>query len=342
MKAVGIDHRIFTSRIAWLLLCFVLLLSTASNAQPIRIYACAISNDSTGAFLGGSSRGSGLYASDDTGKTWRHLGWDNIKCYAVDIVQRTDGRILYMGTGLGVLKSTDYGEHWKQVTDWRVSEVLDVAINELDSNDVFIATAHGIWHTSDGGIQWMQSNRGLRSQFVSRIEFEENNKKDLVAATEAGAYESTNHGKSWKMAPCIMHPRARDINQGVNDWTVTTEGYGVDTWSKVHENTFDTWHELDTVWALGGFNLEDFTWAGPTGTIVHRRSYKGERSNLRNVSSVINAGLGYELAGCVDGGVFYKNWNGVNFTLRGLPHCHIWRLKLDYMYIDRWKQRWKK
>src|ERR1039458_163820 len=125
-----------------------------AHAQHLRIFACAIANDSVGASMGGSSNGSGLYQSDDTGKTWKHLGWDNIKCYSMDMMQSSNGRIIYEATGLGILRSTDYGEHWKQITDWHISEAMDVAVNQKNPNEIYIATAHGPWRTRDGGKKW--------------------------------------------------------------------------------------------------------------------------------------------------------------------------------------------
>ncbi len=107
--------------------------------------------------MGGSSNGSGLYQSDDTGKTWRHLGWNNIKCFSMDMVQSSNGRILYEATGLGVLRSVDGGEHWKQLTDWRISEVMDIMINPYNKdhyNEIDIATAHGLRRSLDGGQTW--------------------------------------------------------------------------------------------------------------------------------------------------------------------------------------------
>src|SRR5437868_3843776 len=87
----GIGHR--ASGFVWCVARVVcvagvvcVLASTNVIAQHLRIFACAIANDSAGAFMGGSSNGSGLYQSDDTGKTWKHLGWDNIKCYSMDMV----------------------------------------------------------------------------------------------------------------------------------------------------------------------------------------------------------------------------------------------------------------
>ncbi|HZK75864.1 MAG TPA: sialidase family protein [Candidatus Kapabacteria bacterium] len=144
------------SAIYVLCVLFGLFTTGTANAQHLRIFACAIANDSADAFLGGSSNGSGLYQSDDTGKTWKHLGWDNIKCYSMDMVQSSNGRILYEATGLGVLRSADYGEHWKQLTDWRVSEAMDVAVNQKNPDEIYIATAHGAWKTKNRGKVWAE------------------------------------------------------------------------------------------------------------------------------------------------------------------------------------------
>jgi hypothetical protein len=149
------------------------LLASKLDAQHLRIFACAIANDSAGAFMGGSSNGSGLYQSDDTGKSWKHLGWDNIKCYSMDAVQSSNGRILYMATGLGVLRSSDYGEHWKQITDWRISEVLDVSVAQADTKKITILTPlrsesesgidpttlyyfRKVWQSQDSGKTWTE------------------------------------------------------------------------------------------------------------------------------------------------------------------------------------------
>ncbi len=114
----------------------------------------------------------GLYQSDDTGKTWKHLGWDNIKCYSMDMVESSNGRILYEATGLGILRSTDYGKHWKQITDWRISEAMDVAVNQKNPNEMYIATARGPWRTEDGGRTWISLSFHAKSPYVSRVKFD--------------------------------------------------------------------------------------------------------------------------------------------------------------------------
>ncbi len=177
-----------------------LLIPSITTAQHLRIFACAIANDSAGAFMGGSSNGSGLYQSDDTGKTWRHLGWDNIKCYSMDEVQSSNGRILYEATGLGVLRSTDYGAHWKQLTDWRISEAMDVAVNQKNPSEIYIATAHGPWRSEDGGKMWTPLFSGLPIRYCSRIVIDSVIPNHVLLASEAGLFV-LRHSK-WYEIPC--------------------------------------------------------------------------------------------------------------------------------------------
>ena len=167
-----------------------------AHAQHLRIFACAIANDSAGAFMGGSSNGSGLYQSDDTGKTWKHLGWDNIKCYSMDMVQSSNGRILYEATGLGVLRSTDSGMHWKQLTDWRVSEAMDVAVNQKNPEEIYIATAHGPWRSEDGGKTWRTLLRGLNEPFTFFAHFISGD--TIVVGGWSANYYREKSSSAWK------------------------------------------------------------------------------------------------------------------------------------------------
>lgn len=183
----------------------ILLIASNGFAQHLRIYACAIANDSAGASLANSSNGSGLYQSDDTGKTWKHLGWNNIKCYSMDEVQSSNGKILYEATGLGILRSSDYGKHWKQITDWRISEAMDVAVNQKNPNEIYIATAHGPWRSEDGGGSWDLILTGLHKilddeivPYSSKIVFDSAGMKHVFLGSENGvfAFDSNNVWKA--------------------------------------------------------------------------------------------------------------------------------------------------
>ena len=106
--------------------------------------------------MGGSSIGAGLWVSDDTAKSWTHIGWKHVKCYSVDVVDSSGGNIIYQACGNGLMRSTDAGDHWRMLTDWRITEVLDVAVNQSNPNDIVIATATGLWESTNEGAHWSE------------------------------------------------------------------------------------------------------------------------------------------------------------------------------------------
>lgn len=143
-------------RSSWFLGLLILLFSTPLSAQHLRLYACALANDDPAAFMGGSSIGAGLWVSDDTAKTWTQVGWKHVKCYSVDVVDSSNGQIIYLACGNGLMRSLDGGEHWRMLTDWRITEVMDVAIDQSHPNTIGIATSTGLWQTTDEGVHWKE------------------------------------------------------------------------------------------------------------------------------------------------------------------------------------------
>jgi hypothetical protein len=184
-------------------LLFIALCNQTIRAQHIRIFATAIGNDSAAAFMGGSTNGSGLYQSNDTGKTWKHLGWNNLKTYSMDMVRSSNGKILYVASGLGVLRSTNFGETWKQVTDWRISEVTDIAIDQKHPDTIYIATAHGPWRSKDGGRTWRQLIGGLTVPYCSRVLVDSVRSGHVLLASEEGIYKLMGDSE-WISVPSVQ------------------------------------------------------------------------------------------------------------------------------------------
>src|ERR1051325_3414940 len=140
----------------FIIIFFYVSLSTEHLALPVvarhaRLYACALGSDDPAFFMGGSSIGGGLWQSDDTGKTWKQLGWKHVKCYSVDVVNKSNGKIIYQACGNGVLKSNDDGISWRMLTDCRMTEVMDIAVDQLSPNIIYIATPGAIWKSDDAG-----------------------------------------------------------------------------------------------------------------------------------------------------------------------------------------------
>ncbi len=167
-------------------------------AQHTRLYACAIGSDSVGASMGGSSLGAGLWQSDDTAKTWKQLGWKHVKCYSVDVVNNSNGKIIYEACGNGVMRSTDAGANWRMLTDWRITEVMDIAIDQKAPKNIYIATAQAIWKSMDGGDSWFEADTDIPYPiFVSRIKIDPKDHLKIYAATETKIYNSGDGGLQW-------------------------------------------------------------------------------------------------------------------------------------------------
>jgi photosystem II stability/assembly factor-like uncharacterized protein len=196
---IRINRRILSST-------FIIFLSAAfyfpfsiAYSQHTRLYACALANDDPAAFMGGSSIGAGLWQSDDTGRTWKQLGWKHVKCYSVDVVHKSNGKIIYQACGNGVLKSVDAGSTWKMLTDWRITEVLDIAVDQKAPNNIYIATPLAIWKSDDAGENWYEANTDIPSPiFASRIHIGEDH-LHIIATTEKGIYESHDGSINWKI-----------------------------------------------------------------------------------------------------------------------------------------------
>ena len=310
---------------AFFVLCVFFVSLRPVSGQHLRIFACAIANDSAGAFLGGSSNGSGLYQSDDTGKTWKHLGWENIKCYSMDAVDSSNGRILYEATGLGILRSTDYGEHWKQITDWRISEAMDVAVNQKNPDEIYIATAHGPWRTEDGGKTW-EEVQGINPPYCSRVMYSPDalDLDDIVVCSETGIFWRSHSDKVWHttingpirvrdifFTDFIYHTSARGYrgtphglkptpdSEVVHDWLVASEKDGLYTSSRglqgFDESAGRHHHRMETMalWCVSEKDRDQLT-GGPEGSDDTQLGGDlitiGENRSIRNVASCLVIG----------------------------------------------------
>ncbi len=89
--------------------------------------------------MGAENAPSGLVVSPDLGKTWGRLCWPNCRAFDVAVDHSSDGRIVYIAAGNGVLKTENGGAMWRITTGWRVTEVQDVEVTSIEpSNGDFI------------------------------------------------------------------------------------------------------------------------------------------------------------------------------------------------------------
>ncbi|MCB0462379.1 MAG: glycoside hydrolase [Flavobacteriaceae bacterium] len=179
------------------------------------------------------SVGDGMFKSVDGGKSWEHIGLNDIQQVSRVIVHPTDPDIVYVaGLGhpyganemRGVFKSVDGGKTWKKTL--YINHNTGAIQVELDANNPQILFANmwehqegpwenasfsgsnsGFYKSIDGGETWRKIKKGLPSSDngLGRIgiAISLSNSKRLYATVDArengGVYTSEDAGESWKL-----------------------------------------------------------------------------------------------------------------------------------------------
>ncbi len=160
-------------------------------SNPATIWVGTGENNSSRSSYGGF----GVFRSDDSGATWRHMGLgesDRIGRILVDprdsnrVYVATLGKLYTPGGERGIYRTIDGGASWQQVLAGdAVTGFVDLAF-EPGNPDVLYAAAwersrrpwdfveggagSGIWKSTDGGEEWTRLEGGLpRGEHVGRI-----------------------------------------------------------------------------------------------------------------------------------------------------------------------------
>lgn len=181
-----------------------LLLSFPIRGRGQTVYAVVLGNQQY--VVGSSTLHSGLFRSGDRGRSWTHLGPDNLKAYSMDAVDSARGRILYIAAGNGVHRSTDYGASWKILTDWRMTEVMDVKVDQRNPRWIYAATAFGLWRSGDGGKHWENPAGPLQSSYCYRIAIDSASGA-IAVTTENRVLSSSDRGDSFASSIGMRNPR---------------------------------------------------------------------------------------------------------------------------------------
>lgn len=177
------------------------------------------------------SIGNGMYRSNDAGKTWTHLGMEDVQQVGGLAVDPLDDEVVFMAAlgnpygpneERGIYKSTDGGETWKKTL--YIDEntgAIQVTIDPNDHNVVFAdmwagrqgpwengawnGKESGLFKSTDGGKTWRKITKGLPTteQGLGRIGFciAPSDSKRMYATVDAGReggiYRSDDAGESW-------------------------------------------------------------------------------------------------------------------------------------------------
>jgi len=177
--------------------------------------------------------GDGMFKSVDGGKSWEHIGLNDIQQVSRVIVHPTNPDIVFVaGLGhpyganemRGVFKSTNGGETWEKTLyinhntgaiqvefDMNNPQILFANMWEHQEgpweNASFSGPNSGLYKSTDGGETWRKIKKGLPSSEngLGRIgiALSLSNSKRLYATVDArengGVYTSEDAGESWKL-----------------------------------------------------------------------------------------------------------------------------------------------
>ena len=174
--------------------------------------------------------GKGIYKSDDAGKTWNHIGLENVGQIGAVEIHPDDPNTLYVAAigqpfnnneERGLYKSSDGGETWHKILYLSDSiGIVDIEFAPDDPNTIYAAswraerkpwtiisgsTNGGAYKSVDAGKTWKKIDLGIDSKYIGKIDFavSKSNPDRLFVMVEAsenkgGLYKSEDRGKSFE------------------------------------------------------------------------------------------------------------------------------------------------
>tara|TARA_B100000029_G_scaffold198321_1_gene196382 strand:+ start:22791 stop:26024 length:3234 start_codon:yes stop_codon:yes gene_type:complete len=173
-------------------------------------------------------RTDGIYRSDDSGVTWKHLGMEKLMYISKIKSDPRNQNIVYAGAlgdlanssdDRGIYKSINGGESWEKIHFVNNNAgVIDLAINNNNPDELYAAywevrrhyfeTYSGGDHSSiyrslDAGKTWtpIHTNKGFSSLPLGKISvsFADGRLWALVQSSEKGLYKSDDKGETWEL-----------------------------------------------------------------------------------------------------------------------------------------------
>src|SRR5258708_6875012 len=176
------------------------------------------------------SYGDGVYRSEDSGKTWKHMGLKKSEHIARIVIDPRNSEVVYVasqgplwgpGGDRGLFKTTEGGKTWKNVHSISENTGVEDVVLGPRNRDVLLAAAYqrrrhvwtlvnggpesALYKSTDGGANWTKLSTGLPTEEMGRIGLAvaPTNPDVVYAIIEAankagGIFRSTDFGATWE------------------------------------------------------------------------------------------------------------------------------------------------
>jgi photosystem II stability/assembly factor-like uncharacterized protein len=162
-----------------------------------------------------SSKGGGVYRSQDAGHNWQLMGLEGHTVRALAAAP-SNPDILIAGAIDGVYRSNDSGKIWARISPDNHADLRNfdsIAIDPNDPDTIYAGTYHLPWKTVDGGKTWAPIHQGMVDDSdVMSITVDQNNAAHIFASACSGIYQSTDGGAAWTKFKGIPKDSRRTVH----------------------------------------------------------------------------------------------------------------------------------
>ena len=283
------------------LLSFVVALAPVGATSPQSQHELYAAVAMTGAQKNSSTpTDSGLYRLQSDG-SWQNFGPRVLGVNSVAVQPRSDGQVMLVASGDGILRTTNAGQTWRLTTGWDVMDVRTFAVNPSNPNEFYASTCWGPLRSTDGGATWQHAQAGLNLLYCQTVLADSQTAGRVLLGTEDGIYLSTNGAKTWSRTDSPPATALRMVQSAVDPKILLAGTQGRGAWLS---------HDAGETWT-------------PTDPSSAQNNLYASALDAHSAANMAVGGWGVGVRVSVDGG---KTWSDRS---AGLPTKDVFVLSFD-------------